>query len=130
MKYLLDVNALIAWYHANTAHHDAFHQWAAQTGGVHFATCAITELGFIRVSMSQFGYSLTDAENALEAIRAKIGGFVADCASPRLPAWANTAAKTTDAYLCQIAEAKQLKLATFDRGIKSPAVFLIPQSST
>ena len=57
MTYLLDVNALVAWHHAGSPHHARFHVWAAAIGRTNLRTCALTELGFIRVSMQVFGYT-------------------------------------------------------------------------
>lgn len=117
MKYLLDVNALIACEHRGSPHHATFHAWAKREGMGSLATCGLVELGFIRVSMQVFGYSLTDAQAALSALKPRLGGYVADTPSPLLPAWASTAAKTSDAYLMQVAEKHSLSLATFDSGI-------------
>lgn len=80
-------------------------------------TCAHSELGFIRVSMQAFGYSLNEAQDALAEIRKKLGGFVAQAPSPRLPDWSRTAGRTSDAYLAQVAGKNGLILATFDGGI-------------
>jgi predicted nucleic acid-binding protein len=126
MKYLLDVNALMAWWHYTHPKHDPFHAWEKKTGFANFATCATVELGFLRISMHIYRYTLADAQNALVHIKRETGGYIADCPSPKLPAWSTTAAKTTDAYLCQLAAAHKLRLATFDNGIKDPAAFLIP----
>lgn len=41
-----------------------------------------------------------------------------------LPAWANTAAKTTDGHLLALAQAHGAQLATLDRG--TPGALLIP----
>lgn len=123
MKYLLDVNALIAWRHGRSPHHTAFHAWIARIGTDSLVTCAQGELGFIRVSMQAFGYSLERAQDALAAIKRQTGGFLDTAPSPRLAAWAGTAAKTSDAYLRQVAEARGLSLATFDAGI--PGAHLI-----
>ena len=119
MKYLLDVNALIAWRHSRAPHHQGFHRWAAETGFKQLATCALSELGFIRVSMQAFGYSLREAQSALEEIKRATGGFVDGAPSPKLPVWAGTAARTSDAYLAQVAASAGLILATFDGGIPS-----------
>ncbi|RRK00096.1 hypothetical protein Ga0100230_019110 [Opitutaceae bacterium TAV3] len=89
-------------------------------------TTALVELGFVRISMQAFGFTLADAQRTLAEIRKKTGGYIADCPSPALPLWATTAARTTDAYLCQLATAHGLQLATFDTGIKDPVAFLIP----
>ena len=123
MKYLLDVNALIGWHHADSPHHRPFHVWADTVGRQHLHTCANAELGFIRVSMQAFAYTLEQAQEALAATKAECGGFVAEAPSPRLASWATTAGRTTDAYLEQLAAKHGLTLATFDRRI--PASELI-----
>lgn len=125
MTYLLDVNALVAWRHARAPHHEKFHAWAARVGAAQLRTCAHAELGFIRVSMQVFGYTLTQAHDALQAMRRETGGFVEAAPSPRLAIWATTPARTSDAYLVQIARANALALATFDAGITDPAAELI-----
>ena len=122
---LLDVNALVAWEHSGSPHHKRFHVWASKRGARNFRTCAIAELGFIRVSMQVFGYSLDDASKALGELRAHTGGFIETAPHPELQAWASTANKTTDAYLIQIARAHRAKLATFDTGISDSAAELI-----
>lgn len=118
MKYLLDVNALIAWRHSRSPHHAAFHVWAARKGLNELATCAHGELGFIRVSMQAFGYSLETAQQALDSLKQQVGGFVSEAPSPRLPAWASTPAKTSDGYLAQVAAEHGLQVATFDTAIE------------
>jgi len=125
MKYLLDVNALLAWCHVRSQHNVKFHNWAAKAGYENFWTCVIVELGFLRVSMHIYGHSLAEAQNALAQIKQKAGGYIADAPSPNLAPWAATAAKTTDAYLCQLARAHGMHLATFDNGIKDATAFLI-----
>ena len=120
MKYLLDVNALLAWAHVNSTSHATFHRWAKARGFKALATCALTELGFIRVSMQAFGHTREMAETALAEMKRHTGGFVAAAPSPRLPVWAKTAAQASDAYLAQLATSAGLTLATFDRGIPEP----------
>lgn len=117
MKYLLDVNALLAWRHPAAQDHAAFHAWAARVKFSSLATCALAELGFLRVSMQAFGYSAADAEKALAEIKKSVGGFVASAPSPKLPAWSTKAAHTSDAYLVQVAASAGLTLATFDHSI-------------
>ena len=125
MKYLLDVNALLAWEHPASSHHADFHAWARQAGRANMWTCAHAELGFLRVSMQVFGYSLPQATEALSILKRHAGGFVEVAPSPRLPSWASAAAKTSDAYLTQIARSNGMRLATFDSGIKDTAAELI-----
>lgn len=117
MKYLLDVNALIAWQHPAAEDHAAFHAWAARESFGAFATCAQVELGFLRVSMQAFGYSASAAEQALAEMKRSMGGFVGEAPSPVFPAWCRRPAQTSDAYLAQVAAAAGLSLATFDGGI-------------
>lgn len=123
MKYLLDVNALVAWSQQRAPHHERFHAWAARHSRAELATCAHSELGFIRVSMQVFGDSLEEAQAQLAVMKRQAGGFVREAPSPKLPAWAATAARTSNAYLAQVAAAAGLTLATFDRGI--PGAVLI-----
>jgi predicted nucleic acid-binding protein len=121
VKYLLDVNALIGWHHADSPHHQPFHAWAGLVGRRNLHTCAHAELGFIRVSMQAFAYTLGQAQEALAATKAECGGFVVEAPSPRLAAWATSAGRTTDAYLAQLAATHGLTLATFDRHIPASA---------
>ena len=125
MKYLLDINALLAWEHPGSPHHADFHVWAKRVGRDCSWTCAHTELGFLRVSMQVFGYSLEQAHDALAALKKHTGGFVALAPSPQLPPWASTGAKTSDAYLTQIARENGMQLATFDAKIKDSAAVVI-----
>ena len=125
MKFLLDINALLAWEHPGSPHHANFHTWAKMAGHSSFWTCAHTELGFIRVSMQVFGYSLAQASEALTLLKKHTGGFITMAPSPRLPAWASTAAKTSDAYLVQVAKENGMRLATLDSAIKDAAVQLV-----
>jgi predicted nucleic acid-binding protein len=126
MKHLLDVNALIAWHHPTHPHHARFHAWRRNLKPVQMTTCAITELGFLRVSMQAYGYTREMAEKALDDMRKDGAARVDSHPRPALAKWATTGAKTTDAYLCQLAAAHALQLATFDHGIKDTAAFLIP----
>lgn len=126
MKYLLDVNALIAWRHATAHGHAAFHAWAKAEGFAAMSTCAHTELGFLRVSMQVFRLTLTEAQAALADMKKTAGGFVAAAPSPRLAPWATMAAKTSDAYLVQLAASAGLLLATFDAAIPGARLITPP----
>ena len=125
MKCLLDINALIAWEHTGSSHHAEFHAWAKWAGRGNLWTCAHTELGFLRISMQVFGYSLSQATGALASLKENAGGFVDVAPSPRLPFWASTAGKTSDAYLAQVAHENGMRLATFDAGIRDAVAELI-----
>lgn len=123
MKFLLDVNALVAWGQARAPQHTVFHAWAASLSPGDFATCAHVELGFIRVSMQVFGASLPQSEKILAQMKRATGGFIATAPSPALSAWATSPGRTSDAYLLQVATSAGLSLATFDTGI--PGAMLI-----
>lgn len=122
MKFLLDVNALVAALCPASSHHAAFNAWAAQHQPADFASCAITELGFVRVASVAFGFSINDSRKLLQAFRRKGPRYIASLPSPadRLPAWASRHNHTTDAYLCAIAAELGVQLATFDAGIADP----------
>jgi toxin-antitoxin system PIN domain toxin len=47
---LLDVNVLLALAWPNHQHHGAAHAWFHREAGRGWATCALTQLGFIRLS--------------------------------------------------------------------------------
>jgi predicted nucleic acid-binding protein len=49
MRYLLDVNALIAYGFRKHDFHDQVGAWVCSRKADHFLTCSITELGFVRV---------------------------------------------------------------------------------
>ena len=124
MKYLLDVNALLALAHQDHADHEKSSIWYRETAvaASAFLTCPITELGFLRVSM-QAGLSRN-----LEATQDTLSGmkksslvpfvFVPDSvAVDKLPPYVRTPAQLTDEYLLQLAKANGAKLATLDAGI-------------
>ena len=125
MRYLLDVNSLLAWEHGNSPHHGSFHAWAKVVGRANLWTCALTELGFLRVSMQVFGYDLRQASEALAVLKQNAGGFIEIAPAPSLPGWASNASRTSDGYLTQVALENKMQLATFDTGLKDDAVKLI-----
>ena len=133
MKYLLDVNALVA---LGFLQHE-FHERAA--GWVHtlalrevpeLLTCSITELGFVRVlaQAPQYGFTVAHARTVL--LRLKRGNAIRFVFIPddhdvsHTPAWVKTAKQITDGHLAELARAKGAILATFDRRI--PGAYLIP----
>lgn len=124
MKYLLDVNALLALAHQDHADHEKASVWYKDTAGAAsaFLTCPITELGFLRVSM-QAGLSrnLDAAQDTLSGMKKSSRipfGFVPDSvAIEKLPPYVRTPAQLTDGYLLQLAKANGAKLATLDAGI-------------
>jgi toxin-antitoxin system PIN domain toxin len=115
MSHLLDVNFLLACGWRSHVQHAAARAWLERQSA--FTTCPLTELGFIRVSLSP-GYraALADAQAALADITLKRQArFVPDgLPAAKLPAALHTHAEVSDAYLVELARAHGLKLATLD----------------
>ena len=73
MTYLLDVNVLVALFDASHLNHDAAHQWFAATGRQSWATCPITENGFMRVLSNPSYPSVQATPNEVSD---RLSGFV------------------------------------------------------
>ena len=131
MKHLLDVNALIALAHQAHVHHTRLSRWylSVKPTTTALCTCAITELGFVRVAV-QIGLqsNVPTARKALARLKrsGQIPFELLDDALgvEHLPTFANTPKKITDGHLLQLAESHGAHLATLDSGI--PKATLIP----
>jgi predicted nucleic acid-binding protein len=133
MRYLLDVNALVALGFFEHAFHARVASWVRRLkshAGGELLTCSITELGFVRVlsQARQYGFTVSQARSLMTKLKkseAVSFGFIADDHDvSRLPAWAKTAKQTTDGHLAELAAAHDAELATLDERI--PGAFLIP----
>lgn len=129
MTFLADVSLLLAlaWSH-HPDHIRARAWWIALGRGDTLATCAITELGFVRISVQPaFGLSdIAKAKQVLAQLRSARPGhvFLPDTlGADALPAWVKTAKHTTDGHLAALAAVHGAKLATLDAGI--PGAVLI-----
>ena len=87
------MNALLAWWHFGSMDHAAFHAWAAQEKSGARATCAHSELGFLREAIQGFRYPAEAAGTALAEIKRDVGGFVSASPSPKLPRWCRKGAQ-------------------------------------
>ncbi|MDE0448761.1 MAG: hypothetical protein OXH96_19020 [Spirochaetaceae bacterium] len=140
---LPDVNTLIALAWPNHVHHHAARTWFAATRAAGWATCAITEAGFVRVSCnrSAVGHEVTplDALALLRRLRRRGAHtfWVQDRSITSFPDEILTRIQgyrqITDAVLVALAMQHAGRLATFDGGIKSllpktrqPSVHVIP----
>jgi len=133
VTFLLDVNVLLALGCARHVHHEPAERWRRQMlevhgDALHLATCAITELGFVRIACgtSRLVENLSVACSGLQRLKAS-GKFVFlgdHLGADRLPPWVGQPGQTTDGHLTGLAAAHGTRLATFDRGI--PGAFLIP----
>lgn len=136
MKYLLDVNALIAVGNDKHEHRQRVDFWMGSIRrrareSTWFATCAITELGFVRIATTKtcarFAGDIETARMLLR--RTKLEWpfvFLGDeLGAEALPAWVTKSKQTTDGHLLELARSHQAQLATLDTGI--PGALLIPE---
>jgi uncharacterized protein len=130
MKYLLDVNALIALGLEFHTLHLRVARWIKSEPDSSLYTCPVTEIGFVRV-ISQIPAYKTDVHAARELLlhfkqsRARRIEFIADSEEiSSLPPWVKTPLQVTDGHLAQLAKSNGAVLATLDNGI--PGALLIP----
>ena len=135
MRYLLDVNTLLALVVLEHEFHSRAATWVERLGasGVpELATCSITELGFVRVlgQAQQYGSSVAQARELLLKVKNSDGMrwiFISDDRDiSHLPRWVRTPKQTTDGHLAELARANEAVLATLDHRI--PGAFVIPQN--
>lgn len=133
MKFLLDVNVLVAWGWSDHVDHERTAAWIGavkRKKATRLMTSPIPQLGFVRVSVQRTGGRVTVAEasETLAGMVAALGTqhvlLADDQEARRFPAWCSSASRTTDAHLLELAAAHGAKLATLDTAI--PGAFLIP----
>jgi len=129
VRYLLDVNTLVALGHTLHVHHVRAQQWLARIDpGSVLGTCAITELGFVRVSV-QAGLQpdVSTARLALQKLKTsspvKIDLWPDTLGVDRLPRYVKQPSELTDGHLLELAREHQAELVTLDIGI--PGAWLI-----
>ena len=131
MKYLLDVNALVALGLMQHEFHSRIAGWARSQRSPELVTCPITELGFVRViaQAPAYGMTVTQARTLLARLKKNDivpFSFIADSHDVSyLPAWVKSAKQTTAGHLIELARANNAVLATLDERI--PDAYLIPQ---
>jgi len=127
---LLDVNALVALAWSNHQFHAAVVARLEKRPAPRWATCALTQLGFVRLSSnpSVVGVRKTPAEAV--SLLAELTRDRHHVYLDALPALSETASffrrllghqQVTDAYLLAIAGASAATLLTFDRRVASHA---------
>jgi uncharacterized protein len=124
--YLLDVNVLLAMSWPAHVHHAIAQRWFAQRASRGWATCPMTEAGFVRIiSSTAFSARAVSVKEAIHALstntshpghqfwpddlqvaRALTGGQ-----------WPLASKQITDAYLLALAVHRAAKLATLDGGV-------------
>ena len=129
---LLDVNVLVALFFPDHVHHELAHDWFADHRDQGWATCPITQNGFLRVACQQGAADLplrpADAIARLTHFQGdRRHRFWADTVSLAdrtlfAPEFARGPRQLTDVYLLGLAKQMGGRLATFDRGIPLAAV--------
>jgi uncharacterized protein len=122
---LLDVNALVALAWDSHVHHAATRNWFATNGADGWATCSVTESGFVRVSSNPTvlpsAISVEEARRVLALLRsAGRHRFLADDVSMTdddVPPLVGHR-QVTDAHLLTLARRHGLRVITFDGGIR------------
>lgn len=125
---LLDVNALVALAWDSHVHHAPMREWFAARGSSGWATCPITESGFVRVSSNPkalpSAIGVSAARGVLTALRALDDHrFLVDDVSivaPDVPEVTGYR-QVTDAHLLTLARRSGMRLVTFDAGIRTLA---------
>jgi toxin-antitoxin system PIN domain toxin len=132
MRFLLDVNVLIALIDDRHIHHEPAHRWFGSVGRKEWATCPFTQNAVLRI-LSGPGYS-----NAF-GTPAVISEILAPlCALPGHVFWPDDlsllscaevelsrllhSAQISDTYLLALASTHEGQLATFDRRLVVSAV--------
>ena len=135
---LLDTNVLLALAWPNHQHHPAAHAWFGAEAKYGWASCAFTQLGFIRLSSNPaYTSSAVSPQEAAELLQQLLS-------HPRHSFWASPAAKSpaiylralghqqvNDAYLVEVAKRRRGRLVTLDTRLPVHAsggsgVFVIP----
>jgi toxin-antitoxin system PIN domain toxin len=129
---LLDVNILVALFDSEHIHHELAHDWFSDHKQYGWATCAVTENGFVRiVTRPEYASPPNRPEQVLAGLRAfrKSSGhhFWANSlslADERIfnPAFIRGHRQVTDIYLLGLAKTNGGCLATFDQTIPIAAV--------
>ncbi len=128
--FLLDVNALIALVDPNHVHHSIVADWFMDQSTDGWATCPITENGFIRI-LGHINYP--DGPKSTRATRELLSAL---CSQPGHQFWADSISlrdsdqfselpiskNITDYYLLASAVTNKAKLATLDKRIDPSAM--------
>lgn len=125
-----DINVLLALAWSNHPHHDAAHDWFARESAGGWATCLLTQTGFLRLSLNPqivgVPVDCQAAVNLLENLVSHpdhqyIQGLPTLTASPfdQLVPQIVGYRQVSDATLLHVARFHGLKLVTFDQPIAS-----------
>ena len=125
--HLLDTNLLIALAWPQHVHHAQAHAWFGKVGRKAWATCPLTQLGFVRISSNP--KIIPDAVAPRDALAVLVTivdlpghrFLTADIAPIEAPVLGSFTLvghrQVTDAYLLALAQHHDGKLATLDKGV-------------
>jgi predicted nucleic acid-binding protein len=129
MRYLLDVNALIALAHTGHSLHNKAIHWYLRVleSATGFHTCSITELGFVRVAVATgLQADIEAAKQALDALKSsskvRFELIPDDIGVMQLPSFVKKPQSITDGHLLVLAQKNSFRLVTLDRGIPGSLV--------
>lgn len=130
MRFLLDVDVLIALAFPVHCSHQAAHTWFRRVSDRKWATCPLTQAGFLRFASRALGGNRTDPSKAP-------AGLELDCRSPRHEFWPLNVDlrdlsvsersriigpnQIADMQLLLLAHRHRGQLATFDTGLRELA---------
>ena len=124
---LLDVNVLIALAWPQHVHHAAAHRWFDAKSRGAWATCAITQLAFVRISSNPKIIPEAVSPRSAHATLDELIALPGHAYWEALPAPSECAAlravpvvghrQVTDAYLIDVARHHAGRLVTFDKAI-------------
>jgi toxin-antitoxin system PIN domain toxin len=132
--WLFDINVLLAIGDSQHLFHDAIHDWLAAHKGHTWASCPLTENGFVRIlSQPKYASGARQPAEAMELLRelrkarALKHVFWPDAVSLADSTLFHSERITrpghiTDVYLAALALRKEARLVTFDHGIPWQAV--------
>ena len=133
MRYLLDANALIALGISTHEFNQRVDGWIATLSSPadRVATCAVTELAFVRIvpQLPGLGATVAQAKELLRRLkrqqRLRVEMLADAVGAEHLPAWVKTVRQTTDGHLLELAKRHSTTLATLDDNI--PGAFVVPE---
>jgi predicted nucleic acid-binding protein len=124
VRYLLDVNVLLALAHTGHTLHPKAIGWYASVAksATGFHTCSITELGFVRISvLTGLQSDIESAKRALDALKSsskvRFELISDDLGVSQLPTFVKKPQSITDGHLSELAKKNSLRFVTLDRGI-------------
>ena len=137
-EFLLDVNVLVALFWPAHASHVNVQEWFSHNSRRGWATCPLTEAGFVRVvsnpAFSRDAVSPAEAARVLEAsVKHRYHRFWPDSieypeAVRHIGATMTGHRQVTDAYLLGLAIRNNGRLATLDQGLLSLATAAFSRS--